>query len=135
MPPDTFMVMSAPYRLQFLEGLAMHTRFALLPPLLFLALLTVPAAFGDAPKVCEPMRLDRYGDPLPHGVVARLGTERLTLNNAIFTFSPDGRRLAAHDNNRQLRVWEVDSGKEVLRLATGDYTLWWGVPLVFSPDS
>jgi WD40 repeat protein len=64
-------------------------------------------------------RVDRYGDPLPPGVVARLGTERLTLRDRLchLAFSADGRRLAAHDSE-ELRVWEVATSKELLRVKT-----------------
>jgi WD40 repeat protein len=83
----------------------------------------------------EPMaRTDRYGDPLPPCVVARPGTERLTLTQMAseVKFSPDGRRLAAYDTTEQLRIWDVNSGKELLRLkalpfrGSGD--------LAFAPD-
>jgi WD40 repeat protein len=108
----------------------MHRRFAYLSVFLFLALLTPPAARGEAP------RLDRYGDPLPHGVVVRLGTERLTLVNdaSDLTFSPDGGRLAAYDGEKQIRIWEVRSGKELFRIQAPSIG---GVPggLTFSPDS
>jgi WD40 repeat protein len=84
---------------------------------------------------CEPpLRLDRYGDPLPPGVTARLGTERLTLadTGSELTFSPDGRRLAAYDYPDQLRIWEVSSGKELLHVKQQP-TRWHG-KLVYSPD-
>jgi hypothetical protein len=91
-----------------------------------------------APPAKRAVRTDRYGDPLPPGVVARLGTDRLVLDNAAFlTFSPDGRRLASHNGNTDLRVWEVATGKEVLRLKTPrfQYGAQPGMdPLVFSPD-
>jgi WD40 repeat protein len=100
------------------------TGLALLP---HLAAAEPPAAPGR----------DRYGDPLPPGAIARLGTERLTLGGAVFlTFSPDGRYVAAHSGSHHLRVWEVASGREALRLTTPRFS---GVgtgmrPLAFSPD-
>jgi WD40 repeat protein len=80
---------------------------------------------------------DRYGDPLPPGVVARLGTQRLALPRAVFlTFSPDGRLVAGHDGSESLRVWEVASGREVLRLTTPLFGSYGGgmSPLAFTPD-
>lgn len=123
----------------------MPTRSALVLGVIFLVFVTIqysgcepPAARDAKPaKADEPVRTDHYGDPLPPGVVARLGTERLAPGGAIFlTFSPDGRRLAAHSRYDQLRVWDVASGKELLRLTTPGYRGYGpGMrPLAFSPD-
>lgn len=122
----------------------MHLRFVFLPCLCCLALLTMQALCGEpptaktreAPRADGPQRTDRYGDPLPLGVVARLGTERLKLVWARFlTFSPDGRRLAAHSATQELRIWDVPSGKVLLRLSTPRSSGITGKnPLVFSPD-
>jgi WD40 repeat protein len=101
-----------------------------------------PAAQGkQSPLEKKAIRTDRYGDPLPNGVVARLGTERLALHNNMdlfFTFSPEGRRLAAHNGDEDLRVWEVATGKEVLRLKTPRSRGGAGpgeTQLTFSPDT
>lgn len=124
----------------------MQLRFVFLTCLCCLALLTLQALCGEpptakttgAPREDNPKRTDRYGDPLPPGVVARLGTERLTLARAIFlTFSPDGRCVAAHNGSGQLRIWEAASGKELLRVTT---PIFYGygsgmTPLRFSPNS
>jgi WD40 repeat protein len=96
-----------------------------------------PAAQGEQSPSEKAARTDRYGDPLPPGAVARLGTERLALGNVIFlTFSPDGRRLAAHNGTVDLRAWEVATGKEVLRLKTSRFRSYGPgmTPLTFSPD-
>src|SRR5690242_20689811 len=84
--PDTFGCCRPFCSLQHPEGSAMYLRSVIPPSLLCLAWLTAPAAQGDAP------RFDRYGDPLPPVVIARLGTERLTLADTTseLTFSPDG---------------------------------------------
>jgi WD40 repeat protein len=82
------------------------------------------------------MRADLYGDPLPRGVVARLGTERLIANEQSYlAFSPDGKRVA-HNANEDLCVWEVSSGKQFLHLKTPRLMGFSGgaVPLVFSPN-
>jgi WD40 repeat protein len=96
----------------------MHLRFAHPLALLCLAFLFEQVAHSDPPPPKNPLRLDRYGDPLPPGVVARLGTERLTLadRGSELTFSPDGRRLATYDHADQLRIWDVSSGKELLHI-------------------
>src|SRR5262249_61276051 len=53
---------------------------------------------GDGPKpvIEAKARLDRFGDPLPPGAVARLGTLRFRENSvpAFLLASPDGKLLA-----------------------------------------
>jgi RNA polymerase sigma factor (sigma-70 family) len=81
--------------------------------------------------------VDRLGDPLPDGAVARLGTERLTSGGMpALAFSPDGRLLAALNTTGRLRVWEVTSGKEVIRpkLPRFQFNNWAWMPVGFSPD-
>jgi WD40 repeat protein len=88
------------------------------------------------PEASRPALTDSYGDPLPRGVIARLGTERLTLNWASFlTFSHDGHRIAALVH-LELRVWDVRSGKEILRLKTPQIRgrSAYMAPLAFSSD-
>jgi WD40 repeat protein len=84
----------------------------------------------------SPRHADLYGDPLPPGVVARLGTERLIANERTYlAFSPDGKRVAAFNGYEDLRVWEVSSGSEILHLKTPRLTRAVNnglVPLVFS---
>src|SRR5258706_16112918 len=61
----------------------------------------------------EPPRLDRYGDPLPQGAVARLGSLRLLcagdVANVVFT--PDGRIVAAVPRGGTSQFWEVVTGR------------------------
>src|SRR5262249_38262024 len=63
------------------------------------------AARADAPAV------DRYGDPLPRGAIARLGTTRFRhegILSRVF-FAPDGRTLVIV--SQEARVWDVATAR------------------------
>lgn len=100
------------------------------------------AVVSLVPAVCmsEPVRpgaepaagrVDRYGDPLPPGAIARIGSARLRhgLQSPILVFSPDGKMLASA--NETVRLWEVSSGKLVRELAAGRLAV---RDHAFSPD-
>lgn len=63
-------------------------------------------------------RVDRYGDPLPAGAIARLGTTRLRpgTNQVTCAYSPDGKLLATGEEDT-VRLWELASGKEIRSFA------------------
>ncbi len=92
-------------------------------------------AQGEEPgsKGPAPIHTDLYGDPLPPGAVARMGTIRLRheyQGNMATAFSPDGKILASgvHDT---IRRWSTSTGKLILQIKA-NYD---DGPLVFSPDS
>ncbi|MBI1916041.1 MAG: hypothetical protein HYS12_15100 [Planctomycetes bacterium] len=108
----------------------------------FAWLLLIPglAATADE-KSPGPQRLDRYGDPLPSGAVARLGTVRLLGGNGIcdMVFSPDGKLLASGSVSGPLYLWDGSTGREVRQLV-GDEDednplSRMHLSLVFSPNS
>jgi RNA polymerase sigma factor (sigma-70 family) len=74
-----------------------------------------PAAAGatQATTAKEQARTDRYGDPLPPGAVARLGSLRLYHGDQVHhvTLSPDGKWVVstASDGNR---LWDAVTGRE-----------------------
>jgi WD40 repeat protein len=75
-------------------------------------------------------------EPLPQGAVARLGSTRLWQPQVdSFTFSPDGKTLAAMGYD-SLQFWDVASGKRLREIAApishGQYVSW-SAP-AFSPD-
>jgi WD40 repeat protein len=62
-------------------------------------------------------RTDQYGDPLPPGALARLGTVRLRHAGEIqcIAFAPAG-ILASAGQDGTVRFWEVTDGRELRRL-------------------
>src|SRR5262245_39627114 len=69
----------------------------------------------QAPKFDKP-RLDLYGEPLPPGALARLGTIRFRSEgeNFLLRFAPDGKTLTSVGTDA-LHVWDVGTGKEIRR--------------------
>jgi WD40 repeat protein len=80
---------------------------------LVLVLLLVSAISNAAPPEKRAL-VDRYGDPLPPGAIARCGTIRLRpiAERVCCVFSPDGKLLATGEAGR-LGLWDLRSGKEV----------------------
>jgi WD40 repeat protein len=61
-------------------------------------------------------RVDRYGDPLPEGASARLGTVRFRHAGAVrdVAFSNDGKWLAASSDDRNMVIiWERATGRKL----------------------
>jgi WD40 repeat protein len=81
------------------------------------------------PLVAEAGHGDRYGDPLPEGAIARLGTVRFRTGTEwihSLRFSPDGRALVLIDPSCQGRIWQAATGKEEARFrvqGAGDWSL------------
>jgi WD40 repeat protein len=86
---------------------------------------------GQADAVSRP-RIDRYGDPLPPGAIARLGTLRFRDVRGCLAFSPDGKLLATAtgDESKCVTFWEVTTGRAIRRIEVSS-TL---SRLAFSPD-
>jgi WD40 repeat protein len=61
----------------------------------------------------ESTRTDRFGDALPEGAVARMGTVRLRSATAIscISFSPDGKSLVTAGFSNKVTFWDVATGK------------------------
>ncbi|MHC4400928.1 MAG: M56 family metallopeptidase [Planctomycetota bacterium] len=79
-------------------------------------------------------RTDLYGDSLPDGALARMGTVRLHHRGHALgvAFSPDGKTLASHGADKTIRFWDVRSGKLVDQLSETDRRPVFAT--AFSPD-
>jgi WD40 repeat protein len=112
-------------------------------PLLFFAIAVAAPISGRA----QTGRIDAFGDPLPAGALARIGTIRT--GNATppnfeplsgvrsLVFSPDGKQIATYgepgnpNTPRSIRLWNAETGK-----SAGRFTAYDGLinTLAFSPD-
>jgi WD40 repeat protein len=108
-------------------------------------------AFATALVVCDWMAtrssiaaeptpspsLDLYGDPLPTGAVARLGTARLEPKNGTWAvaLSPDGKTLATGSmpgaDNGVVEIWDADTGRKTSQLFGDANNI---LSLALSPD-
>jgi RNA polymerase sigma factor (sigma-70 family) len=64
---------------------------------------------GEKPRA----RVDRFGDPLPDGALARIGTTRFRHGGIIqvVAFAADGKRLLSYGADG-IRVWDAATGRE-----------------------
>jgi WD40 repeat protein len=69
-------------------------------------------AAGQPGKATDRTRvvLDAYGDPLPKGAVARLGTVRLRAAGAAVGLARDGKTIVAVSGGRYVKLWDARTG-------------------------
>jgi WD40 repeat protein len=92
----------------------------------FPACLALAGLLGSLPSPSLPAQTttlqaatsDRYGDPLPPGSVARLGTVRLRHRSPVgfVAFSPDGKALVSSTGDNSFLLWEIATGKRLHRI-------------------
>jgi hypothetical protein len=92
-----------------------------------------PAAERPPPED-KPARTDRFGDPMPHGALARLGTVRWRHATGLFrmAFTRAGKELVTAGWGNPARLWDVATGRMLRPFGDG----WDDRSLVvaFSPD-
>jgi RNA polymerase sigma factor (sigma-70 family) len=87
------------------------------------------AADAPGPGEAGPPR-DLFGDPLPAGALARLGTVRFRQGNFVYgvLLSPDGKTVVSYGGNPFITFWDAATGREIRRLPKGARAA------VFTPD-
>jgi WD40 repeat protein len=88
----------------------------------------------DVPKEKPPARTDLYGDLLPAGARARLGTLRLRHRQDVtaVAYSPDGSLLASSGWDEVIHFWDADTGKSIRELTDPRRDA--NLAIAFSPD-
>ncbi len=101
------------------------------------SLVALALALGPAARGGPPARTDRYGDPLPPGAIARLGTVRWRAQYGVsrMAFVPGGKYLATTGASA-LSVWDVGAGRVVRTISTDGTPLGDGFEreFAFTPD-
>jgi RNA polymerase sigma factor (sigma-70 family) len=92
------------------------------------------ASVGLVDSTHPTKRTDAFGDPLPQGAIARLGTIRFRPGGYVnsLAFTPDGKRLVSHGYWSGVNVWDDATGKELRRFMPNPEE-WVGAALL-TPD-
>jgi WD40 repeat protein len=92
----------------------------ILPPSVWLESKAREVSTGAQPE--NRKGTDCYGDPLPNGAIARLGTRRLYHPDVFgLCFSADGKILASVGGAGTVRCWETETGREIREFKSTSY--------------
>jgi WD40 repeat protein len=78
--------------------------------------------FAAPGRADDSAGVDRYGDPLPPGAVARLGTVRFRFSSTATAFLPDGRTVVSVEQGGGIKLWDPRTGRLVREIDTGHFT-------------
>jgi RNA polymerase sigma factor (sigma-70 family) len=84
-------------------------------------------AIAAAPEEGDRRLVDRLGDPLPAGAVARLGTVRFRFSPVGCAFLPDGKTVVSVGQNGGIDLWDARTGRLLREIDTGRFSRGWGV--------
>ncbi len=94
-----------------------------------IGLLLLGSSLAPADEFAPPpreVRVDRYGDPLPEGAIARLGTTRFRHPGAEqLTFNADGSRFVTSGKDKKVHVWDAATGNRIHIWSQPDGTSDW----------
>jgi RNA polymerase sigma factor (sigma-70 family) len=74
------------------------------------------------PAQVKSVLADQYGDPLPPGALARLGTQRMRTAETgarSVLFTPDGRAVLTAGRDNPARLWDLTTGKLLRQFGDG----------------
>ena len=95
------------------------------PPKVAAAVPPMPRVQAPAPRRQKDL-VDLFGDPLPPGAVARLGTVRFRPRNiggfSGFGFLPDNKTIFSASETQVVQFWESATGKLAREIGTGGVT-------------
>jgi WD40 repeat protein len=89
----------------------------------------VAAGSGSRPAAVPPAqapdnaRVDCYGDPLPAGAIARLGTVRHRFQCNGLAFLPDGETIISAKSGGAIQLWNGRTGKLLREIDCGDFQI------------
>jgi WD40 repeat protein len=105
--------------------------------MLLASFLAVPLPAAPSPPAIKQGRsTDALGDPLPAHALLRVGTVRFRHGCAVTNVfvAPDGKTVLSAGLDNTLRVWDLETGKELGHWQPSDSNFWISSGVAISPD-